>query len=89
MFNEKLYEEAKKKMGWISNFLVEYGDKFDELPLKQQDTFKKEFDEALRAIFKMISRALTKDTADRQPLTFSEICLVTDFIDLKKLFVHC
>lgn len=58
MFNEKLYEEAKEKMSWISNFLVEYGDKFDELPLKQQDAFKKEFDEVLRATFKMISRAI-------------------------------
>ena len=83
MFNEKIYKEAKEKNGWIFNFLVEYGDKFDELPLKQQDAFKKEFDEALRASFKMISRALTKDTADRQPLTLSEICLITNFIDFK------
>lgn len=41
MFNEKLYEEAKEKISWISNFLIEYGDKFDKLPLKQRDTFKK------------------------------------------------
>lgn len=83
MFNEKLYEEANEKISWISNFLIEYGDKFDELPLKQQDVFKKEFDEVLRATFKMISRAMTKDIKNRQPLTFSEICLVTDFIDFK------
>ena len=61
MFNEKLYEEGKETMSWISNFLIEYGDKFDELPLKQQDAFKKEFAEALRATFKMVSGALTKD----------------------------
>ena len=61
--------------------MIEYGDKFDELPLKQRDLFKKEFDEALRATFKMISGALTKDIKNRQPLTFLEICLVTDFID--------
>ena len=86
MFNEKLYEEANEKMSWISNFLFEYGDKFDELPLEQIDTFKKEFDEALRATFKMISGALTKDIKNRQPLTFSEICLVTDFIDFERSF---
>ena len=61
MFNEKLYEEAKEKNSWISNFLIEYGNKFDELSVKQIDTFKKEFDEALRATFKMFSGALTKD----------------------------
>lgn len=86
MFNEKLYEEANEKISWISNFLIEYGDKFDELPLKQQDIFKKEFDEALRATFKMIRRALTKDIKNRQPLTFLEICLVTDFIDFERSF---
>lgn len=31
----------------------------------------------------MISRALTKDIQNRHPLTFLEICLVTDFIDYK------
>ena len=88
MFNEKLYEEAKEKISWISNFLIEYGDKFDELPLEQIDTFKKEFDEALRATFKMIRGGLTKDIKNRQPLTFLEICLVTDFIDYKINFPY-
>lgn len=34
----------------------------------------------------MISGALTKDIKNRQPLTFSEICLVTDFIDFERSF---
>lgn len=32
MFNEKLYEEAKEKISWISNFIIEYGEKFTALP---------------------------------------------------------
>lgn len=31
----------------------------------------------------MISRALTKNIVEKQPLTFLEICVVTDFIDFK------
>lgn len=52
MFNEKLYEEVNEKNSWITNFLIEYGDKFDELPLKQQMRLKKNLTKLLEQLLR-------------------------------------
>lgn len=54
MFNEKLYEEAKEKISWISNFIIEYGEKFTALPWKHIDTFKKNLTKLLEQLLRWL-----------------------------------